>query len=341
MQLVLNTYGTTLRVKDGLFLVLIGDRRQEIAPKKISSIVLTTGVFMSTDVVKLAIEHNIDLLFLDKFGDPIGRVWHDRPGSITTIRRKQLFLDRTPEGLEFVKEWIGTKLDNQIQLLEKLRKTRPKHSALITQAIHDLEGHQRSLAEIQGLPDENRDRIMLLEAHAAGTYFTTLSGLLAEKYQFSGRSRNPAQDEFNCLLNYAYGVLYGKVERACVLAGLDPYIGILHTDNYAKKSLVFDLIENFRIWAEENVMAMFAAREVKDSQFEKLKNGMTLNKEGKAALLGRFMKYLEESVRFRNRNIKRLDAVQLTCHRFANRLVDKAADDIPDLVTGEEVVNHA
>ena len=77
-------------------------------------------------------------------------------------------------------------------------------------------------------------------------YFEALSSILPEKYKFKSRSRNPAKDEFNAMLNYGYGVLYSMVEKACIIAGLDPYIGFLHTDNYNKKSLVFDVIELFR-----------------------------------------------------------------------------------------------
>jgi hypothetical protein len=37
------------------------------------------------------------------------------------------------------------------------------------------------------------------------------------------------------MLNYGHGVLYSMVEKACIIAGLDPYIGVLHTDNYNNK----------------------------------------------------------------------------------------------------------
>ena len=326
MQLVINSFGTALRVKDGLFQVAGEGFKQEIAPRKVTSIIITTGVLLSTDAVKLALENNIDVVFLNEFGDPLGRIWHDRLGSITTIRRRQLSLIDTGEGLDFVKEWIATKLSNQITLLEHYRKTRSRNSSEITKVIDSLNISKKDLEPLSGTPDSLRDQILGIEGAAGRAYFQLLSMLLPEKFQFEGRSRNPARDYFNCLLNYAYGVLYGKVERACVLAGLDPYIGLLHTDNYNKKSLVFDLIENFRIWAEETVMAMFAAREVKESMFDKLKNGFTLNKDGKAALLSRYIKFLEESIRFRNRNIKRLDVVQLVCHRIANRLIGKIDD---------------
>jgi CRISP-associated protein Cas1 len=40
--------------------------------------------------------------------------------------------------------------------------------------------------------------------------------------------------------------LYGQIERAIVLAGLDPYAGFIHTDRPGKPSLTLDLIEPFR-----------------------------------------------------------------------------------------------
>jgi CRISPR-associated protein Cas1 len=69
--------------------------------------------------------------------------------------------------------------------------------------------------------------------------------LLAEM-DWPGRRTQGANDPLNSALNYGYGILYGAVERACVLAGLDPYAGFLHVDRPGKPSLVLDLIEEFR-----------------------------------------------------------------------------------------------
>ena len=101
-----------------------------------------------------------------------------------------------------------------------------------------------------------------------------------------GRSRNPAKDEFNCLLNYAYGVLYGLVERACLLAGLDPYIGFVHTDHYNKPSLVFDLIENYRIWADETVVQLFSRHKIKKALFDQAQERADPEQGGKSCLDG-------------------------------------------------------
>jgi CRISPR-associated protein Cas1 len=165
---------------------------------------------------------------------------------------------------------------------------------------------------------------MGLEGTAGRIYFELLSYVMPERFRFDGRSRNPAKDEFNAMLNYGYGVLYSLVEKGCILAGLDPYIGFVHTDNYNKKSLVFDLIELFRIYAEEPVVFLFSGRKVKVDYFDKLpNNGMTLNKEGKAFLIEALNKHFDESIRYRGRNIQRRNTIQMECHRIANSLIEE------------------
>jgi CRISPR-associated protein Cas1 len=162
---------------------------------------------------------------------------------------------------------------------------------------------------------------MGIEGSGGRIYFEALSSLMPDRFQFKGRSRNPAKDEFNALLNYSYGVLYSRVEKACIVAGLDPYVGFIHTDHYNKKSMVFDLIENYRIWGDETVVNLFASRKVKAEHFDTIPNGFTLNKDGKAVLLTAFNEFLDESIRYRGRNIKRDNIIQFDCHRIANQLI--------------------
>lgn len=322
MQLVINTYGSYLQKNGDCFKVKTDDKVFEISCKKVSSILISTSAYVTTDAIKLAMENNIDIIFLDEFGNPFSRVWHSKIGSTTLIRRCQLEIAETEDGLKLALSWIVRKIENQIDLLKRLRTTRPHKSAEITSYIEKLKTYKESLENITGTIDEKRGKILGLEGNAGRVYFECISFLMPDRYKFSGRSRNPAKDEFNALLNYAYGILYSKVEKSCIIAGLDPYIGILHTDNYNKKSLVFDLIENYRIWADETVINLFASRLVKQEQFNKLHNGLTLNKEGKALLIDAFTKFLDESIRYNNRNIKRADIIQFDCHKIANQLIN-------------------
>jgi len=58
-----------------MFRIKVGEETKEVSSRKISSILIATATTLSTDAVQLAVEKNIDIVFLDKFGDPFGRVW--------------------------------------------------------------------------------------------------------------------------------------------------------------------------------------------------------------------------------------------------------------------------
>jgi len=323
MNLILTTFGTYLHRSGEMFLVKVEGQTREISSRKVRSIQISTAASLSTDAIQLAVEKNIDVLFLDKYGDPYGRIWHGRPGSTTAIRRAQLRIADSDAGLRLALDWMTQKLDNQIEYLRDARKRRTRLSAALTEKIDALTAFLPEITTIGGDLDSMRGRLMGLEGSAARIYWAAINLLLPERYRFAARSRNPARDEFNCLLNYAYGVLYGVVERACILAGLDPYIGFIHSDHYNKLSLVFDLIERYRIWGDQTVMGLFAGRKITKDLFEPLHNGLTLNKQGKGVLMERYGTFLDERIRHRGRNIKRRDTVQLDCHRIANDLIGK------------------
>ncbi len=333
MQLVINSRGTYIRKKGECFEIKTEEKKHEISASKVQSILITTAVLISTDAILLANENNIDIVFLDHYGNPFSRVWHSKFGSTAFVRRKQLELSVSRKGLEIVKGWVREKIENQIALLEKLSRTREAKRVEIEQFILKIAETNAKLTNLQaGNVDEVRGTIMAFEGAASRSYFEALSFIIPSKYKFEGRSRNPAEDHFNAFLNYGYGFLYSKVERACVIAGLDPYIGFLHTDNYGKKSFVFDIIEIFRTHIDEVVIKLFSKRMVKNNMCRKIKNGLTLEKEGKQLLIAEINKELEETMRYRNRNIKKKNIIAFQCHRIANSFIgDKRDVDLADL----------
>ena len=329
MQLVINTYGSYLRKNGNCFLVKKEDKSFEVAVNKVNSILITTAASITTDAIKLAIDNNIDIVFLDSHGEPYGRIWHPKLGSTTLIRRRQLEIYENNEGLELAKEWGLQKLYNQIELLSRLKKTREEKRLDLERYIADVERSRDQMQSLRGTIDARRQDMLGIEGMASRIYFEAISSIMPEKYRFAGRSRNPAKDEFNAMLNYGYGVLYSLVEKACIIAGLDPYIGFLHTDSYNKKSLVFDIIECFRFYVDEVVVFLFSKRMVKDEFFEPLEQGIGLSKDGKAALIDALNKSFEEPVKYRGRNIKKRNTIQYECHRIANKLI-KPDQELPD-----------
>jgi len=329
VQLVINSFGAYLRKDGNCFVVKREERSFEVAVGKVSSILITTAASITTDAIKLALDNNIDIVFLDSYGNPYGRVWHPKLGSTTLIRRRQLEIYDTAEGLNLAKEWGIKKLDNQIDLLTRLKKTREEKREELDGLISEIEKSREQMKRLRGTIEARRQDMLGLEGNAARTYFEAISSIMPEKYRFCGRSRNPARDEFNALLNYGYGVLYSMVEKGCIIAGLEPYLGFLHSDSYNKKSLVFDLIELFRIYVDETVVYLFSRRMVRDEFFEPLEQGIGLSKDGKAALIEALNKKFEETILYRGRNIKTRNTIQLECHRIANSFI-RPGEELPD-----------
>jgi CRISPR-associated protein Cas1 len=88
MQLVINTYGSYLQKNGDCFKVKTDEKVFEISCKKVSSILISTAAYITTDAIKMAMENNIDIVFIDEFGNPYGRVWHLKLGSTTLIKKK-------------------------------------------------------------------------------------------------------------------------------------------------------------------------------------------------------------------------------------------------------------
>ena len=121
-----------------------------------------------------------------------------------------------------------------------------------------------------------------------------------------------------------YIILYSRVEQACIIAGLDPYIGIMHTDNYNKTALVFDLIEMYRGYMDETVFSLFSKRKVKKDMFDKVsKGGFWINKEGKKLLIEEVNTRFEDKIKYKGRMIKLKNIIQYDCHNIANKILNE------------------
>jgi CRISPR-associated protein Cas1 len=130
LQLVVNTFGTSVRRRGERFQIATAEKSVEFSAHKISSLLITTGAILSTDAILLASQHQIDIVCLDPHGDPYGRVWLPRLGAATEVRRRQLALSETAAGFDLSRGWVVAKLRNQEEFLGELRSRRPGQDAL-------------------------------------------------------------------------------------------------------------------------------------------------------------------------------------------------------------------
>ncbi|GMQ57326.1 CRISPR-associated endonuclease Cas1 [Vallitalea sediminicola] len=321
MKLIINTPGTYISKVGECFQIKNDNGKHQISAKKVEQILISTAAALTTDVLELAVENNIDVVFLKNTGKPYGRVWHSKLGSVSTIRRKQLKLNEVTLGVELVKEWLGTKIEDQMEHLTKLSLNRGQNTReFVKDAIDILIEQKKKISRVDtkhGI-DKVRGTLQGYEGYASKVYFDALSKLIPDKYTFDGRSRNPAKDYFNCMLNYGYGILYSSVEKSCIIAGLDPYIGLMHVDNYNRKAFTFDLIEIYRGIMDKVVFRLFSTKKIKDEHFDNIEGGYYLNKEGKQLLIGEYNKLMEKKIKYKGRNIEMQNIIQYDCHQLAN-----------------------
>lgn len=146
--------------------------------------------------------------------------------------------------LEISKSIILAKCKNQINYIKRMNKYHKKYDENIKQMMKFIKKLQNA---------ENNQEILAYEGGVARFYYDCLVDRF-ESYGFRQRYKKGASDVVNMSLNYLYAILYNKILRFVIDSGLSPYIGLLHSNNDKNISLVFDAIEEFRVFAVDYVV---------------------------------------------------------------------------------------
>ncbi len=239
-----------------------------------SVLVASRGVSVSADALEACAERGIPVFFVNGQGTAYATVYAS--GLIGTVmtRRAQLLAYYDRRGVEAAVAMAAGKIANQAATLKYLAKTRKESYPEIYQELHLCAGEVLDcLANLDQIGisclDDARPAIMAAEGQAAKRYWAAVGAVFPEQYHWPGRVGRGATDPLNSLLNYGYGILYGVIEQAIILAGLDPYAGFLHADRSGKPSLVLDLIEEFRQVAVDRLVFGLANRDFVVEQDER------------------------------------------------------------------------
>ena len=325
MQLFINQAGSSISRKNGNFLIQHADGKHHISPLQLQSILVSAGTRISSDAILLAVEHEIDLLFIDHTGHPQARIWSNRFGSISSIRKNQVYFATGSKGADWIIEMLISRIEGMTQTLGQTELP-----AELTQSYTNtfFSLTQKYLKQ-KGSPlnDSFKASLRGWEGSASRLYFSLISQHLPAAFQFKGRSRRPAKDLFNAGLNYLYGILYGRIEIAMIKAGLDPYLGVFHRDEFNRPVLVFDMIEGYRHWAEQVMIQLCINNELTKKMIIPKEEGIWMNDAGKAVIVPKMQAYLEEKVTINGQSKSRQNHLQQTCHKLAQEILSYNFED--------------
>jgi CRISPR-associated protein Cas1 len=321
MELVINTFGTSLSRDNEGFVITSKDGRQRIPADGIKSIQISRGAQITSDAVMLAVEREIEVLFMDKSGMPIGRIWSPKYGSVSTIRKGQLNFTFTEDALAWIKGIIMKKIENQQALLLMMSSNDKTIIAKRDKAISRLEDYRTKIQVIEAdIVSDVASQLRGWEGIASKFYFDTLNLFIPEAYRFKERSQHPATDIVNAMLNYGYGILYGRIEGALIKAGVDPYVGILHRDDYNRPVLVYDVIEIYRIWVDYVVYSLVAQQVINDDYYSIRDDGSYwLESLGRRILIQSLNDYFDEVIEIQGTTRTRLNQINLYAQQLAQQ----------------------
>lgn len=290
--------GSVIKKRKESFLVSKdGNKLKEISARKIKRIFLVGKQSITPDAMEYALDKEIDILFIAKSG----RI----KGSIIAKHSKNIFLRLSQydawcqgeERLKISKFFVSRKIANQSKLLDRynIRLSEYEWKVKVKRA--------KTLNELLGI-----------EGEFSKKYFSYFDNMIKSDLKFEKRSRRPANNEFNSLLNLTYTITKNNILNKLELEGFECYIGFLHGIKYGRESLALDLIEEVRASCDRLIIKWINRGEFRKSDFLKSEDGIILSEKS-------FRKYIEKYSNEYSNSIE--NEINVAIKEFKKILLDK------------------
>jgi CRISPR-associated protein Cas1 len=270
--------------------VALGSRRGQLRARRCGKDVLTLPLTQVAQIVTFgpvsispwlrseALYRGIDIVHLSGRGRYLGRL--EAPLSVDTDlqRRHYLASEESAMRLRVARRFVEAKIANQrALLLRRARRALPELASI----ADSLEALRRRTASAGSL-----NALFGMEGSASHAYFIALRHLLPEDLGFERRIKRSPQDPVNAALSFGYSILTAAAAGACRVAGLDPYVGFLHSRRQGKPSLALDLMEEFRpLIVDTVVVECFRRGTLERAGFRREQGRLLLNDRAREAFL--------------------------------------------------------
>lgn len=288
MYVAVTEQGAYLR-KEGERIVIekAGERLHVIHLQDVDGIQLFGNIQLSTPLLQLCMQKGIAVHYLSKngffYGACLGQQapnYNVKMAQIAAMHEQKLLLT-------LAQYTVMYKLKAQ-QLSLQMRR-------------HNIDGKplrhvQQKLNRFVQQCDDIVSLHELLGIEGASTrlYFRQFDTLLPLSMPFQYRSKRPAHNEMNTLLNYSYGVLKSEVIFQLQKSGLDVYLGYLHQPRHGRMSLVFDVMELFRPLIDQQIITAVRQRKLTPQHFELIDGDIRLHNSGRKQLIALWYDWKEQ-----------------------------------------------
>lgn len=324
-NLIVEEYGAFVGKKQGRVVVTVKDKTVAEAPilHLQTIVVASNGVSVSSDLLAACCEEGIPIHFVDSLGRAYAAVYSSGLTGTVRTRRAQIKAYDEKIALTLARAIAQAKLQNQAGLLRYAAKYRQESAPTVYARLREAMTEVLVKADevMRVLPaathiEALREALLAVEGQGAVHYWNGFAALLPTDLAWPGRTGRGALDPVNSALNYGYGILYGQVERALVLAGLDPYAGFIHADRPGKPSLVLDMVEPFRQAVVDRALLNFLN---KGGKIERDEKGL-LQETCRKALAERVLDRLERPTDYQDKQFGLRQIIQMQARELSTFL---------------------
>ena len=266
--LYIQTQGTYLHLDTDNIRVEVERERKAMLPiHHIENVVVFGNVLLSPFLIhRLARDHR-SVTWLTEHGCFMARTETPVSGNVLLRVAQHSCACDTERTLAVSRFFAAGKLQNQKQtLMRSARDAQSDDPELLRQAARDING------QIGCLPlAKTVDEVRGIEGTAARIYWEVFPLMLRQNRDFfwlTERTRRPARDPINSLLNFVYTVLANDCASACQSVGLDPQVGFLHALLPGRSSLALDLMEELRpVTADRAILTLINRQQLTPRDF--------------------------------------------------------------------------
>lgn len=215
-------------------------------PFKIGILFITGRISVSGEALAIFSKYKIPVVFMSGNGRFLSKLVYGDSKNVF-LRQKQYAISENPEkSLEIARSVVAGKIRNQISFMQRIKRKNFSDVAGSRVAAENIETLKSILRKVSACSDA--ETLRGYEGLSAKKYYEILGfNLIPPWASFPKRSRNPPETNVNAVLGFLYTLLSYRVESAVESTGLDVMVGTLHTCDYGRNSLAYDLMEEFRI----------------------------------------------------------------------------------------------
>ncbi len=251
----------------------------------------------SPSAMRLCVENGVSLSFHSASGRFQASVEGELRGNVLLRRAQYRLADDQIASLEISKNMITAKCVNGLRVIQKGMSNHPE--LLTPAAISALDRFKASIDAISTIDSVNSLRG--IEGESAHLYFALLDKIILsdkESFYIRDRNRRPPRDAFNAILSFLYSMLMNDVRSALNSVGLDPFVGVMHTDRPGRASLALDMMEELRPLADRTAVRLVNLRMVSIDGFIIKEDGaVMMDEETRRTVINEWQQRKNDSVK--------------------------------------------